>query len=250
MKAALRIDALLLDWPAAARGMKAGGCPATAKPSDKGFAAARKFLAEWAKRIHPVYMAASLPPEFEYPARSACGAAMKKVVLPAARELGLPVAMMIGVRKAVNPELGDGGDGVGVADLLSVQHLCQENPDVKFLVTVLSPLNQHELCVLARKFRNLHVFGCWWFCNNPSLIAEITRVRLEMLGTAFTCQHSDARVLDQVIYKWAHARGIVADVLVEKYRDLLAAGWRPGEEEIRRDVRRLFGGAFTEFLAK
>ena len=45
--------------------------------------------------------------------------------------------------------------------------------------------------------------GSWWFCNNPSLIAATTAMRLEMLGTAFTCQHSDARVLEQLLYKCA-----------------------------------------------
>jgi hypothetical protein len=25
-------------------------------------------------------------------------------------------------------------------------------------------------------------FGCWWFLNNPSLVEEITRERIEMLG--------------------------------------------------------------------
>ncbi len=71
-------------------------------------------------------------------------------------------------------------------------------PDTKFIATVLARENQHELCVLARKFRNLHIFGCWWFLNNPSLIDEMTRMRLELLGLSFTPQHSDARVLDQL----------------------------------------------------
>ena len=71
-----------------------------------------------------------------------------------------------------------------------------------------------------------------------------------MLGTAFTAQHSDSRVLDQLLYKWFEARRILADVLVEKYSELFDTGWRPSEPEIRRDVRRLLGGAFEEFLAK
>jgi hypothetical protein len=104
--------------------------------------------------------------------------------------------------------------------------------------------------VLARKFGNLHLFGCWWFCNDPSIIEEMTRMRLELLGTAFTCQHSDARVLDQLIYKWSHTRRIVADVLADKYRLQFEAGWRPADEEIRRDVRAIFGGSFKEFRAK
>jgi hypothetical protein len=129
-------------------------------------------------------------------------------------------------------------------------NLCAENPDVKFLVTMLSRVNQHELCVCARKFGNLHLFGCWWYCNNPSIIDEMTRQRLELLGATVTCQHSDARVLDQLIYKWTHTRAIVGGVLADKYRDLFLAGWRPTEDEVRRDVRHLFGGAFHEFLAK
>ena len=115
---------------------------------------------------------------------------------------------------------------------------------------MLSRVNQHELCVTARKFSNLHVEGCWWFCNNPSIIEEMTRMRLELLGTAFTCQHSDARVLDQLIYKWSHTRKIVADVLADKYGELFDAGWRPTADEIRRDVRAIFGGSFEAFLAK
>ena len=51
-----------------------------------------------------------------------------------------------------------------VADLSWVRQLCVRYPGVKFLLTVLSNDNQHELCVLARKFGNLHVYGCWWFC--------------------------------------------------------------------------------------
>ena len=53
---------------------------------------------------------------------------------------------------------------------------------------VLSPVDQHELAVLASKFRNLHVWGCWWYCNNPSLVTTVTRLRLELLGPNFTFQ--------------------------------------------------------------
>jgi hypothetical protein len=101
--------------------------------------------------------------------------------------------------------------------------------------------------VLARKFRNLHVFGCWWFTNTPSIIDDMTRMRLELLGTSFTPQHSDARVLDQIIYKWQHSRIVIAEALGDKYVDLLRSGWACSEEEIRRDVECLFGGEFLRF---
>jgi len=102
--------------------------------------------------------------------------------------------------------------------------------------------------VLARKFRNLHIFGCWWFTNIPYLVDEITRMRLELLGLSFTPQHSDARVLDQLIYKWDHSRQVITRVLIDKYQDLEATGWQPNSSEIERDVRFLLGGSFDAFL--
>src|SRR5207249_12067206 len=129
-------------------------------------------------------------------------------------------ALMIGVKRNVNPRLRLAGDSLGKADIAAVENLCVEFPDNKFLCTMLSRENQHELCVAARKFRNLHVFGCWWFLNNPSIIEEITRERIELLGTSVIPQHSDARVIDQVIYKWSHSKRIIGDVLSAKYSDL------------------------------
>jgi hypothetical protein len=249
LKPALRIDPLLVDWPSAAGIMCASGFR-TENLDEKSFAEARRFLAAWAKKIKPVYLAALLGSDFAYPIDSAAATAMRHIVLPAAEELGLPVALMIGVRKGVTPALGDGGDGVGVADVKAVQNLCAENPNVKFLVTMLSRVNQHELTALASKVRNLHLFGCWWFCDTPGIFNEMTRLRLELLGTAFTAQHSDAHVLDQLVYKWSHTRRLVGDILAETFVDLFDAGWRPTEKEIARETRRLFGGSFEEFLKK
>ncbi len=256
LKPALRIDALVDEWPAAAAAMNAAGYDTAATleadsfDEARSFNEARRFLVDWVKRIKPVYMAMSLPMDFAYPTDHHSARVISNVIIPVAREMNLPVAMMIGVRRSANPALGDGGDAVGVADVSAVQNLCSENPDVKFLVTMLSRVNQHELCVCARKFGNLHLFGCWWFCNDPSIIEEITRMRLELLGANFTANHSDARVLDQLIYKWSHTRAIVADALADKYKLLFQAGWRPTEAEIQRDVRNCLGGTYEEFLAK
>ena len=93
------------------------------------------------------------------------------------------------------------------------------------------------------------IFGCWWFLNNPSLIDEITRMRLELLGLSMIPQHSDARVLDQLIYKWSHSRKIIGEALGDKYIDIAATGWKVTPEEIRRDVEALLGGNFWSFVA-
>jgi hypothetical protein len=75
-------------------------------------------------------------------------------------------------------------------------------------------------------------------------------MRIEMLGTAFTAQHSDGRVIDQLLYKWQHSRGVIASVLVKEVEKMILSGWTPTRKEIRRDVRRLFGGSYEEFMAK
>jgi hypothetical protein len=136
---------------------------------------------------------------------------------------------------------------VGKFDNGVLERMCRENPEVRFLVTVLARENQHELCVTARKFPNLMVFGCWWFLNDPSLILEITRMRVELLGFGFIPQHSDARILDQLVYKWRHSRALIATVLKEKYADLMATGWPLDEAQIRRDVEALLKGNLADF---
>jgi hypothetical protein len=73
-------------------------------------------------------------------------------------------------------------------------------------------------------------------------------MRVELLGTIFIPQHSDARVLDQLIYKWDHSREIISRVLVDKYVDLAATGWLASDDEIRRDVRLLLTDNFVNFL--
>jgi len=204
----------------------------------------RRFLDEWIQRTDPVYLAASLPAEFQFPSDDTRDRLLREVVLPAAKDHGLPLTLMIGVRRQVNPQLREAGDGVGRADVKAIERLCAEFHDVKFLATFLSRENQHELCVAARKFNNLMPFGCWWFLNNPSIVSDITRERFELLGPSFIPQHSDARVLEQLIYKWRHARKEIASALYDSYARLLDSGRAVTSEEISRDVRRLFSENF------
>ncbi len=187
--------------------------------------------------MNPVYMAVSLPADFKFPSDDIRDRLLREVILPVAKEHDLALTLMVGVRRGVNPELREAGDGLGRADVTAIERLCAEYPEVKFLVTFLSRENQHELCVAARKFSNLMPFGCWWFLNNPSIVSEITRERFELLGQSFIPQHSDARVLEQLIYKWKHARKQIADALYESYEQLLNSGRAVTPEEISRDVR-------------
>ncbi|HEX6044019.1 MAG TPA: hypothetical protein VFZ22_05980 [Pyrinomonadaceae bacterium] len=208
----------------------------------------RRFLDTWIERIRPVYMGVSLPADFKFPANDTRDRLLREVVLPTAKEHGLAITLMVGVRRRVNPNLREAGDGMGRADVTAVERMCAQFPEVKFLATFLSRENQHELCVAARKFPNLMPFGCWWFLNNPSIVSEITRERLELLGPSFIPQHSDARVLEQLIYKWRHSRKEIGAALSDSYERLLHSGRAVTTTEIARDVRRLFSGNFAEWV--
>ena len=244
----LRLDRVLNKWAEHWRILQGQGFQVDEGAAGKSINEVRRFLAVWCERMRPVYMAVSLPDTFRFPEDSVRARLIEGAVLPACRELGIPMSLMIGVRYQVNPRLRLAGDAVGLADLRALEYLCSHFPDNRFLTSVLSRENQHELCVYTRKFANLMPFGCWWFLNNPSIVEEMTRERLEMVGTSFIPQHSDARILEQVIYKWRNTRRTIAPILANAYRLLAEDGRAVTVQEIRRDVHRLFRGNYERFV--
>jgi len=247
-KSSLRLDRILNDWERAVVTLARRDFSVNPDLDATTVAELRRFLDRWIERMRPAYMGVSLPSDFKFPTDGIRDRLLREVVLPTAKEHGLALTLMVGVRRCVNPNLREAGDGVGKADVSAVERMCAEYPDVKFLATFLSRENQHELCVAARKFNNLMPFGCWWFLNNPSIVSEITRERLELLGTSFIPQHSDARVLEQLIYKWKHARKEIAEALCDTYQQLLLSGRAVTADEISRDVSRLFSGNGKEWI--
>lgn len=246
----LRLDRIVRFWSANWQKLAQQGYAVELDLGGKSISEMRRFLGDWCVRMRPMYMAVSLEDSFQFPDDTFRSRILSETVLPACREFRMPLSLMIGVRPQVNPALRLAGDAVGRADLRALEYICRQFPDNRFLVSVLSRENQHELCVYSRKFNNLMPFGCWWFLNNHSIVEEITRERFEMLGTSFIPQHSDARVLEQVIYKWRNTRSLLSRVLAEFYQ-LLADDGRPvTAEEIRRDVVRLFRRNFHQFVGQ
>ena len=92
----------------------------------------RRFLADWCGRMHPVYMACSLPDSFAYPEPSLRGRLLQEAVVPACREFDLPLSLMIGVRYQVNPAIRLAGDAAGKSDLRALENLCRQFPDSRF----------------------------------------------------------------------------------------------------------------------
>jgi hypothetical protein len=243
----LRLDRVLEKWTDHWEKLQAEGYKVELSLTPGTIAEVRRFLADWCKVVQPVYMAVSLSDDFAFPEESVRAKLLREAVLPACREFNIPLSLMIGVRRQVNPAIRLAGDGVGKADLRAVESLCREFPQNRFLISLLSRENQHELCVYARKFANLMPFGCWWFLNNPSIVEEMTRERIEMLGMSFIPQHSDARVLEQVIYKWRNTRRTMAPILANSYALLVEDGRPITREHIRQDLDRLFRKNFQKF---
>ena len=83
--------------------------------------------------------------------------------------------------------------------------------------------------------------------ERDEVVEEMTRERLEMLGTSFIPQHSDARILEQVIYKWRNTRRTLAPILANCYR-LMSEDGRPATRaDIHHDINRLFRSNFEHF---
>jgi hypothetical protein len=245
--AVIRLDRILNKWSEHWEALATKGYKVERELSPRTTTDVRRFLADCSRRMKPVYMACSLPDTFAFPEDSPRSRLLIEAVLPSCRELNIPLSLMIGPRYQVNPAIRLAGDAAGKADLRALERLCVQFPDNRFLVSVLSRENQHELCVYARKFSNLMPFGCWWFLNNPSIVEEITRERVEMLGSTFIPQHSDARVLEQVIYKWRNTRRTMAPIFTNTYR-LLAEDGRPVTQgDIEHDITRMFRSNFERF---
>ena len=248
--AALRLDPLVNQFAQSASTLRSLGYRVTQRLDDSEIPEVRRFLEEWADRMQPAYFAVSLPDTFAFPELGPGGRLLESAILPVLRERKLPLALMIGARRQVNPRLRSAGDSTGKASIEPIERLCRDFPHNKFLVSLLSRESQHELIVTARKFGNLMPFGCWWFLNTDTLVEEITKLRLELIGPTFVAQHSDARVLEHLIYKWARNRQVVARVLTEKYEKLEKLGWAVDEDTVTSDVEKLFSANFWEFVAR
>ena len=160
----------------------------------------------------------------------------------------IPLSLLLGVKRQVNREFLLAGDGIDKVDLNNLSEICNQYPNNKILCSCLSLNDQHELTVLSRKHQNLKIFGFWWFMNQPSLIKLILNLRIELLGLNFIPQHSDARVTDQLIYKWSHFKALLSNVLYDHYKEIQLKNFKISENQISDDVSKLFYKNTQNFL--
>jgi rhodanese-related sulfurtransferase len=280
-RSALRVDVLLAgDYVTFNNTLRMNNYPVTLEGG-------RDYLSDWIRDMQPEYVMGSTPKGFAWESDVAKGRRidendlkvpgsfavssgtdeccdnddnngasyinkttdlLSQVLIPTCIKHNLPIALKIGANRGVNPDLKAAGDGVEVCSMNVLEDLARTYTNVKFLVTFLSLTNQHDACVLTNKFPNIHLYGCWWYINNPSMIKSTTTMRLEMLGLNFTAQHSDCRVLEQLIYKWGHSRYVICDAFCEQVKKIVASGVGYNRKELRRDVKLLFGGSYELFV--
>ena len=235
--ASLRLDDLILDYEEALKKAK----DQTSNQNNTIVT----YLEKCYSQSNPVYAAVSLNLETFH---TIFEDSFWKDILVWLENKNLPLSLMLGVKRAVNKDFGLAGDGIGNINLKELSNLCNSFPKNKFLVTCLSLNDQHELTVLARKHPNLRIFGFWWFMNQPTIIKQILKMRIDMLGFSFIPQHSDARVSDQLIYKWNHFKKILHPILLEYYQELLDKNFPITENILQRDIDNLLSGNAKKYL--
>ncbi len=205
-----------------------------------------RFLDAIAREAEPRYFALSL--SSRHLTELMANALFCDVVIPWLAANKMPLALMLGVRREINPALRLGGDGMADISLDPLEELLTRFPDNVFAVTAISRESQHRLSALGRIFPNLRIFGFWWFLNQPGLVKEGLSLRLDLLGLNFIAQHSDARVLEQLLYKWLHFKEVLASVMGDHYRRLVDSGWELTREAVARDVGLLLSGNAKDLL--
>jgi hypothetical protein len=194
-----------------------------------------EYIEKLIKKYNPAYFAISTNNFEEFKFKS-----IFNQVLKILRKYNKPLMLLVGVKRKVNPEFELAGDGLGQANLNFLQEILKHNSKNRFLVTCLDHVDHFRLIVLARKFQNLQIFGFWWFTNQESIIKNTLNLRIEMLNDNFIPQHSDARVIDQLIYKWNDFRHYYTSVYANKYRQLVQTGFKIKPEDIERNVYNQF----------
>lgn len=205
----------------------------------------KKFILKCIKTSNPLYFAISV--DGNNIKKIFNSSYMKNIIFPILVEKKIPLMILIGVKRGVNKDFKQGGDGIGNEDCENLEKIIRDNQKIKFLVTHLSDISQYKLIVLSRKFSNLKLFGFWWFLNQKKMIMNILDQKINLLGLNFIAQHSDARVFEQLIYKWLNFKEILADVFFEKYSQLSRDGYNITSSQIRNDMKKILGFNLKDF---
>lgn len=204
--------------------------------------AARKLFEFWLDRLPNVkYVAISLPGSSCLTDRtSRITQTLETVLIPVAQERGLPIFLMPFVRRGLNPSFHNAGDCVERGDIDDLIRFVSTNLDVNFGITPLSANDNYHLAFATRALPNLRVWGHWWGNLNPSLIEQQLRMRLEFNGYVHYGVNSDARILDQLLFKWPHYWRVLKRVIIDRCLDIIELSqWPVTASTIENSIRKL-----------
>lgn len=153
--------------------------------------------------------------------------------------LDLPIWLMIGVKRNINPVLGDAGDGIDLIDLTLFTDFISKCSSTKFLISNIHFRDEHYLNTLSRNLPNMSIVGSWWYMNNRSYSQNTYNARLQMLGSSHKLFFSDSRVLEQIIYKTYDFQRILDDLIFKIFHEYKAYNYQINLEQIEKTFNSL-----------
>jgi hypothetical protein len=233
----------VLAWEISQPRIAAQGFPVESELNKSACEGVIKFLESWLEKTNAVYFSLTVNGGFDlFEKKSDAMRLMRKCVLPFCERNKVPLALIIGA-----PYESDSiGAAADTAALTSVEELCAGFPDNRFMVAAMSSFSQRLIGGIATRYPNLMPFGSAW--NTPSVMKATTKVGMELLGDSFIPHYSGADVLEQLLYRWAHARWTLGKTLQRQYLELHRTGWRVTPDEIKRDVFNMLQGNFLRFV--
>jgi len=114
-------------------------------------------------------------------------------------------------------------------------------PGLRWIVSGADAVLYPMLQKVAQHYPGVRLCGRWRTAMTE--VYDLTRAQLDHLGSGFLHGYSKAQVPEQLVGRWVHLRSVLSNVLTEKYKVLIYAGWKLAPEDIERDVISLLQGS-------
>ncbi len=211
----LSVDSIITDFKTAAPILKEWGYAVSDRLGKQTYTELLRLLGDWQQRLSPVFVSCNLQNPLDDDAKAR--KILTKVVIPFCVANQLPLAI----------------NGLEPQDALALQ---KENAELALWAR---PCGFGEF--LDEFPAGMEYLGLCRGLMGPQCTAHCLRESLASVGFGFSAYESDSISLLQLPGRWAHFRWNLGLVLQDFYTDLARTGWMITEDEIRRDVRLLFG---------
>ncbi len=183
----------------------------------------QQHLKQWIGITQPVYFSLSVWSGFSSQTKSQESQLLDEVVLPILLEERIPLLLLMNGDRDLKTEISS---------------LVKKNPNIDFFLS--SSEGNPWMLDLVRHHPNAHAVGLHGSHSTQSQLDECIDSRMELLGTGFIPQFSNASVLEQLVYKWKGIRTSVGKALYKRYAQIVPVGWEVTENDIRNDIQTLF----------